>query len=54
MYEEIVPVSVLSTGIKLNTTICSAKNDRINTNLDPREFLPSIGFYDLLVIIAIT
>jgi hypothetical protein len=49
-----VPFSVLNAGIKLNTTIFSAKNDRINTNLDPREFLPSIGFYDLLIIIAIT
>ena len=52
--EEMVPVFVLNTGIKPNTTIFSAKNDRINTNLDPREFLLSIGLYNWLVIIAST
>jgi len=49
-----VPVFVLNTGTKLNTTIFSAKNDRINTNLDPREFLLSIGSYNCLVITAST
>ena len=49
-----VTVFLLNTGIKLNTAIFSAKNDRINTNLDPREFLFSIGLYNWLVIKAST
>lgn len=46
-----VPVFVLNTGIKLNTTIFSTKNYRIDINLDPKEFLLSIGLYNWLVII---